>query len=182
MKPKLVDIVIDGDSDPTLPIRNLQTEKIRHRSRLMESVRSVHAVMQRERLLAEAVSDVLEDLAERRQPNASHGAENRGEGNVVVIVGASGAGKSTSIRRLLTSHPLTADGKLNAPGSKLISVSAPSPATSAELGREVLSALGYPLVRTRIDAPEAWRMVRERIRHLGILALHLDGSSTWSRP
>lgn len=172
MKLNTADIVID--SDPTFPIRDLQVEKTRRRSQLMESVRSVHAVMQRDRLLSEALDDALEDLAERRTPNAPHGADNRGEGNVIVVVGASGAGKSTSIRRLLSGHPLTANGKLNAPGSKAISISISSPATSSEIGRGLLSGLGYNLVRTRIDAPEAWRMVRERIRHLGILVLHLD--------
>ncbi|MGO4175920.1 ATP-binding protein [Bosea sp. TAF32] len=160
-------------SDPTSRIRDLQSEKTRRRSELMESVRCVLAVLERDHLLSVALDELLEDLAERRSPTAPHSSENRGEGNAIVVVGASGAGKSTSIRRLIRAHPLT-NGDLNMPGSLIFSVSAPSPCNLAELGREILIALGYPLMRGRLPAPLVWRMVRERIRMLGILVLHLD--------
>jgi len=159
--------------DPTGSIRMLQPDETRRRSDLMVEVKSVLAVLPRERLLSEAFGEVLEDLGERRSPAEARPSPNVSEGNAVVVLGESGAGKSTSIRRLIANHPLTID-ELNAPGSKLFSISAPSPCNVAELGREILIALGYPLARGKLSAPDVWRMVRERIRSLGVVLLHLD--------
>ncbi|HEV7318796.1 MAG TPA: ATP-binding protein [Ensifer sp.] len=163
---------IDID-DAIRSIRMLQPDETRRRSELMVEVKSVLAVLPRERVLSEAFDQVLEDLGERRNTAGASASPTIREGNAVVVLGESGAGKSTSIRRLIASHPLTI-GELNAPGSKLFSISAPSPCNLAELGREILIALGYPLARGKLSAPDVWRMVRERIRSLGILLLHLD--------
>jgi type II secretory pathway predicted ATPase ExeA len=167
-------ISIDVDSDPTRPIRDLQPDAVRRRSLLMEGVRAVYARTRRDVLLEDAYSELLEDLAERRSAGAPYASTNRGEGNILVVLGASGAGKTTAVRRMIDGHALSNGYSVNAPGSKVITLTAPSPCNLAELGRETLNALGYPLVRARIDGPEVWRLVRERIRSLQVLVMHFD--------
>lgn len=165
---------IDIDSDPTRPIRDIQPDAARRRSELMEGVRSVYARTRRDAQLLDAYDEILEDLGERKDNKNGHCSTNRGEGNFLVVLGASGAGKTTSIRRMIDGHALSHGYTVNQAGSKVISVTAPSPANLAELGRETLLALGYPLQRNRVDGPEVWRMVRDRVRSLQILVLHFD--------
>lgn len=167
-------IDIDVDVDPTRPIRDAQPEEARRRSRLMEQVRSVIVRTRRDVQLRDAFDELLENLAERKDCGSPHSADNRPEGELLVVLGASGAGKSTAIERLFLGHPLT-DGKpINRPGSRFISITAPDHANKVELGREVLRATGFPLQRKQIDGPEIWRMVRDRVRSLQILVLHFD--------
>jgi len=167
-------IEIDIDLDPTRPIRDAQPEDARRRSKLMEVVRSVIVRTHRDVQLRDAFDELLENLAERKDCTNAHSVDTRPEGELLVVLGASGAGKSTAIERLILGHPLT-DGKpINHPGSRIISVTAPDHANKVELGRETLRALGYPLRRKQIDGPEIWRMVRDRVRSLQILVLHFD--------
>lgn len=173
---KTTDIAIDIDTDfdPTRPIRDTQSEAARRRSRLMEGVQSIYARTRRDAQLRDAFDELLENLAERKDSNNPHSAANRLEGELLVVLGASGAGKSTCIERLILGHPLTAGNPINHPGSKIISITAPDQANKVELGREALRGLGYPLQRKQIDGPEIWRMVRDRVRSLQILVLHFD--------
>lgn len=167
-------IDIDIDLDPTRPIRDTQPEEARRRSKLMEGVRSVKVRTRRDVQLRDCFDELLENLAERKDPSNPHSVGNRPEGELLVVLGASGAGKSTAIERLILGHPLTGGMPINHPGSKIISVTAPDHANKVELGREVLRATGFPLQRKQIDGPEIWRMVRDRVRSLQILVLHLD--------
>jgi Cdc6-like AAA superfamily ATPase len=168
------DIVLDDDADPTAPIRALQPAEVRRRSLLMEGVRSGYARMRRDLLLENAFEELLEDLAERRDSKSGYGTTNRQEGNHLIVIGESGAGKTTAVRRLLQKHALQNAYEQNAPGCKIVTVTAPSPCNLAELGRETLKSLGYPTIRKRVDGPEIWRRVRERIRDLQILIIHFD--------
>lgn len=65
-----------GD-DPTAPLRALQPQEVRRRSMLLEKVRKIYALPQRDILLQEAFDEILEDLAERRDFRAPHGSANR---------------------------------------------------------------------------------------------------------
>ncbi len=160
--------------DPTAPVRALQSEITRRRSALMEKVRKVYALTPRDTLLQNAFDELLEDLAERRDGRSAHGASNRNECNLLVVIGESGAGKTTAVRRMLDKHALQNGYDVNAPGCQIAMVTAPLTCNLAELGRETLRTLGLPTLRKRVDGPEVWRRCRERIRDLGILVIHFD--------
>lgn len=160
--------------DPTAPVRALQPENVRRRSGLMEKVRKIYAVTSRDALLQDAFDETLEDLAERRDRRSAYGSSNRNECNQLIVIGESGAGKTTSIRRLLDKHALQNGYEVNAPGCKIVTVTAPSPCNTTELGRQLLGSTGLPGLRKRVDGPEIWRRCRDRLRDLGILVIHFD--------
>jgi hypothetical protein len=144
------------------------------RSRLMEGVRHVYLRMDRDKAVQDSFERMMEDLAESRHLDAEEdddGRAERLEGNIVVVLGSSGAGKTTAVRRLLSSHPLSPD--YGGPDAHVVTVRVPCPCSVGELGKAVLRATGWELER-RATAPEIWTMVRSRIRSLGILVLHLD--------
>jgi type II secretory pathway predicted ATPase ExeA len=77
------------------------------------------------------------------------------EGRILAVVGEPGAGKTWGIqhclKKALPSHDI------------LMSTIAPAPCTSKQLGRSLLTGLGYPLLR---DMPEhvTWEMVRAQLK------------------
>jgi len=172
MESQFNDIAL-GD-DPIAPLRALQPQEVRRRSMLLEKVRKIYALSRRDTLLQEAFDEVLEDLAERRDFRAPHGTANRGEANQLIVIGESGAGKTTAVRRMLDKHALQNGYERNAPGCKIVTITAPPFSNLAELGREASRSLGFPIMRKRVDGPEIWRRCSERIRDLGILVIHFD--------
>ena len=107
------------------------------------------------------------------------------EGKLLVLLGRSGAGKTTSLRRMLSNHPDFPDypeqhqirGTRNSlkqsTALPLLSIKAPSPCKLVELARGTLTALGYPLDRV-IDGSLAWRRTRDRLQMKGTRILHID--------
>jgi hypothetical protein len=107
------------------------------------------------------------------------------EAKLLVVLGRSGAGKSTSLRRLLSNHPDFPEYaeqhnlRGNVDSSKqyatwpLLTVRAPSPCKLVELARATLTPLGYPLDRV-IDGSFAWHRTRARLRMKGTRLLHID--------
>ncbi|KQP52819.1 ATP-binding protein [Methylobacterium sp. Leaf106] len=165
------------DLDPAAVVRASLPEEARRRSELMEKVRHVYLRTDRDTLLAKHFDRLLEDLTERRDPDAHEDADGfaeRLEGNIVVVLGPSGAGKTSAVRRLLSKHARVPNYGKKGVRCPVITVRVPSPCSVGELGRVVLRATGYPLRRTRVPSPEIWGTVRERIQSLGILVLHLD--------
>ena len=167
----------DINPDPASVVRASLTEVARRRSEIMERVRHVYLRTDRDTLLERHFNRLMEDLAERREPDApDDGREyaERLEGNLVVVLGPSGAGKTSAVRRLLSKHYLVPEYGKKGARSPVITVRVPSPCSVGELGRVVLRATGYPLKRTRVPSAEIWGTVRVRLRALGILVLHLD--------
>lgn len=163
--------------DPAAVVRATLPEEARRRSQLMEKVRHVYLRTDRDKLLEKHFDRLLEDLVERREPDAHEDADEfaeRLEGNIVVVLGPSGAGKTTAVRRLLSKHARVPNYGKKGVRCPVITVRVPSPCNVGELGKVVLRATGYTLRRTRVSPPEIWGTVRERIRSLGILVLHLD--------
>lgn len=163
--------------DPASVVRASLPEETRRRSELMEKVRHVYVRTDRDTLLAKHFDRLMEDLTERREPGA-HEDDNefaeRLEGNIVVVLGPSGAGKTSAVRRLLSKHARVPNYGKKGVRCPVITVRVPSPCSVGELGRVVLRATGYTVRRTRVSSAEIWGTVRERLQSLGILVLHLD--------
>lgn len=163
--------------DPASVVRASLPEEERRQSELMEKVRHVYLRTDRDTLLEKHFNRLLVDLIERREPDAQEDTDEfaeRLEGNIVVVLGPSGAGKTTAVRRLLSKHARVPNYGKKGARCPVITVRVPSPCNVGELGREVLRATGYTLRRSRVPPPEIWGTVRERIQSLGILVLHLD--------
>ncbi|MEJ0052123.1 MAG: TniB family NTP-binding protein [Methylovirgula sp.] len=107
------------------------------------------------------------------------------EAKLLVVTGRSGAGKTTSLTRLLSNHPDFPDyaeqhsirKDSDSPNQyalwPLLTVTAPSPCVLVELARTVLTPLGYPLARSTQGAA-AWAHTRAHLRMKGTRILHID--------
>ncbi|MCJ2107302.1 ATP-binding protein [Methylobacterium sp. E-041] len=165
------------DLDPAGRVRAALPSEMQRRSRIMEKVRHVYLRTARDTVLQGHFEGLMADLTERREPDAAVDVEARAElleGNILVVLGESGAGKTTAIRRLLSKHPLSPNYGRQVVGCVALTVRVPSPCSVGELGRTVLRATGYKIGRSRISGPETWGIVRERLQALGVLVLHLD--------
>lgn len=139
----------------------------------MEAVRKRYVRTRRDATLLGHFDRLLLDLAERPEADDPDAGLRR-EGNLLLVMAMSGAGKTRSLNRLFGRHPALDGRAPGEPGCPVLSLSAPSPCGVKELGRSVLAATGYPLSRRNLDGPEIWAIVRGRLEALGILVIHID--------
>lgn len=149
---------------------------------LVDALRNKFVSMPRDDELRGAFERLNKHNKKIRQPDGP--LQNR-EGKLLVLLGHSGAGKTTSLRRMLLNHPDFPDypeqhqllGTHNSPKQSavqpLLSIRAPSPCKLVELARTTLTALGYPLDRV-IDGSLAWHRTRDRLQMKGTRILHID--------
>ena len=109
-------------------------------------------------------------LLEQRQAEISAGLVNEARG--IALIGASGSGKTTAIKRLLGSLKFQKDHETDKRG-EVLSFPVPSPATLKFVGQTALQTLGYPLRRDK-TSQIIWDMVKDHLRSHEILFLHLD--------
>ncbi|WP_179381475.1 TniB family NTP-binding protein [Jannaschia marina] len=95
------------------------------------------------------------------------------EAGGIVVVGASGSGKTTAVARLLERYPDLARPERGVELAEVVCLQVPSPATLKHVGAAMLQALGYPLTRDR-PAPFIWDQVRHLLQQRGTLFVHLD--------
>lgn len=162
------------DLDPTAAIRHIQDDEDRRRSMVMEKVRATFMRRARDVELRAEFDRLLTDLAERRDAKGLFENGNRREANLLVVVGETGAGKTTSLERMFATHPAFPGYGNAEERCKLVTVTADSPCNFKELGITTLAHLGYRIERARVEAPEVWRKVRYRLPQLGIICIHFD--------
>ena len=129
-------------------------------------MKSLYFRTNRDAVVSEALEDGLTELAIRP------GGGGRFEGRGQAVIAETGAGKSRLIRHVLAAHPLFAGFGDPESNCAAVSVKCPGACTLRVLGIEILRATGYPID----DALEnvAWVKVRERLKMLGVLVLHID--------
>lgn len=166
---------IDSLSSPSplFRLRELQSPQDRAQIAKLERISSTYLRLERDELFAANLKFVCDGLTTREDPNADLSGENRGEARALVVVGASGAGKTRLLTRHFSRHPGFPGYGVPSANCPLVSVTVPSPCSLKQLGRVILEALGYPLER---DLREymIWDLVRRRLKEMGILILHLD--------
>lgn len=117
-------------------------------------------------------------LAERRA-NLAVGRQKEVHG--LLILGPSGAGKTTLVRKALHQHPsglhMLSEGEEQA---DVVSVAVPSPATPKGVGLSMLDTLGYQLRRDR-SAHIIWQLVKTQFAERQVLFLHLDEAQDFAR-
>jgi hypothetical protein len=95
------------------------------------------------------------------------------EARALVVTGATGAGKSTLVRKLFLTHPAFPGFGMSGGDCKILSITVPSPATHKGLGLVLLDRLGWQ-VPSRTTEQEIWRIVSRRLHELGYVVVHFD--------
>lgn len=92
------------------------------------------------------------------------------EGRAIAVIGESGSGKTTAVRRMLEHI-----GPLDVAPSEYrwISIRVPTPATQKDLARAILHALAFPLARDT-TASRMWEMVAFHLHLRKTWLIHLD--------
>ena len=159
--------MLDGGSDLCNDaISASRSEAAVARSEIMGRVRAKYVHTDRDTEL-EAGLDFLID----RILMAQTCGKIKSEARALVVVGESGAGKTTALHRLFSRHPAFPNYKQL--GCQLVTVRTPSPCTLMQLGRETLRILGYPLVAEK-KQHIIWEMVRAQLARQNVRALHFD--------
>lgn len=140
---------------------------------VMERVRRRYILTGRDDVLKAKFDALLTDLCERPDPDGPGEEEEHREANMLLVLGVSGAGKTRSLARLFERHPVLQEARTGSDGL-VLSMTAPSPCGVKELGRSILLATGYAVLRTHVTGPEIWSTVRARLQALGVLVLHID--------
>lgn len=140
---------------------------------VMERVRRRYILTGRDVTLKVEFDALLTDLCERPDPDDQDEEEEHREANMLLVLGVSGAGKTRSLARLFKRHPVLQAARTGSDGL-VLSMTAPSPCGVKELGRAILLATGYTVLRTHVTGPEIWSTVRARLQALGVLVLHVD--------
>lgn len=113
----------------------------------------------------------------RHQPiPARFGSECETRG--MIVIGESGAGKTTTLAHILRTHPAFAESQEPAAEAErvgpILKLDVPSPTTLKSLGLKIIEKTTYNDVsRSRTEA-EVWEMVRQRLSICGVCILWLD--------
>lgn len=118
--------------------------------------------------LSEALDSLVESVAA-----AATGAP--AKKRALFVVGASGSGKTTSIREHLSKRPefqprVTEDGEIIRP---MVSFDAPKPLTLKLLARKGIEAIGYPIVGD-LQENQMWDLFKHQLKERRVLFLHID--------
>lgn len=145
-------------NDPMQAIFAGMDETRRRRFELIQRVDDKYICTQRDRVLLKE----LFALVDRTQAAITSAHP---EGRLLAVIGESGAGKTWTIEQAIKEVPGLMD--------TLLCVITPRPCTLKQLGRSILSAVGYELKR---DLPEhiIWEKVREQLERLKIRFVWLD--------
>lgn len=124
--------------------------------------------------LEAAVKAASENLLLRLDDTKPLGPGNRSEGRIVLLVGETGAGKSSTLHRLLDRHPAYRGYADPAnPNRAAISLKIKAPCTFVAMGRQTLAATGYPITG-QLEKHAVWQRVFDRLPVLGTTVLHFD--------
>lgn len=135
-------------------------------------LRSVHVQTAQDEAFAKALDRLLMRDADGQvlpEPVRDvHTNETRG----VMVVGASGDGKSTLVRRCLSRHP--ALGQIDRAPARFLGAETPPGATYKSMGKKLLKDTGYPEISGRREADAIWDLLQHRLVQLGITVLWID--------
>lgn len=148
--------------DPTADLRNFLSAEGHQTLEVLERVRGKYVTSPGDAVCMKALTKLILNSGMRANTALPYSRTNRAEGRILVITGESGAGKSRRLMRTLRRHPALAGQDLAGPDSPVVVVNVPSPCTLKLLGREVLSATGYPLERELLENL-VWERVRRRL-------------------
>ncbi|WP_421702755.1 ATP-binding protein [Aliiroseovarius sp.] len=110
-------------------------------------------------------------LLEHRRAELAAGVTNEARG--IALIGSSGSGKTTAVKRLIRSLDSPLNENREGTSCEVLSFPVPSPATLKFVGQTGLQAIGYPLRRDK-TSHIIWDMFKDHLRARRTLFLHLD--------
>jgi Cdc6-like AAA superfamily ATPase len=144
-----------------------ELERVREIGRVVADLRTRFVKHKRYLRLAEE----FDLLLYRRRAEIEGGLQSEARG--LVVIGASGSGKTTAIRRLFAKHTDLHLPRPDVEQADVVSFLVPAPATLKSVGYDCLTSLGYPLNRDRTGAV-IWSKVQTLLSERKVLFLHLD--------
>jgi type II secretory pathway predicted ATPase ExeA len=164
----------DADEiDISDPVRDSLNGDDAARLEIMERVKAKYVRTDRDPIVSEGVQFLIERMLTRADPNLPASPENAREGRALVVVGESGAGKTTILERALGAHPAFPGYGVRGSKCSLVSLDVPGSCTLKQLGRELLAVVGYPLVADRAEHI-VWEIVRTKLEMLDVRFVHFD--------
>jgi hypothetical protein len=153
----------DDAFDPTAALRTYLTEDDTRMSDVIDALRARYVSSERDDRINRQIERLIRNAVARKDPRKPHSVDNRKAGVGFVVIGESGAGKTTALDRAFMNHPAFPGHGITGSGCPLITVQAPSPCTLGQVAMEILDVLDY---RTQSILPEnqAWRRARFQIK------------------
>ncbi|MGO4115090.1 TniB family NTP-binding protein [Rhizobium ruizarguesonis] len=146
-------------------IRATATDKLTEKSVLVRSLERFHVSTRYDKLLTLEIEKMLTTIL-------SGGAK---EGYALAVVGKSGAGKTHAINHALDGHAAFKPFMVGVNELQIcMRVRTPPVCSTKSLGVAILQHVGYPLLRTKLNEIEIWRLVREQLKRREIRIIYLD--------
>lgn len=160
--------------DPTAYLRSLMSPSDRSKLELVERLKARYVRSEaRDKAIADEIKRLIDNACMRKNPRLPHSAHNRRPGVGFMVLGDSGAGKTTALVRAFSEHHAFPGYGIPDSGCQLISVGAPSPFNLKQLGLAILKELQYvPDCDLRENV--VWQRVRTQLELQGRLFLHID--------
>jgi hypothetical protein len=158
--------------DPIAPWRAIAGPTTLKHIALMEKLWAHYVVSERDEQLAAEIQRMIENAMLRRDPSRPHGADNRREGSALVIIGASGSGKTKAMEYYLNNNPHFPNHGDPDGGCPLNTVQVKAPCTLRQLSMLTLYAAGY--FGKPLKENEAWAQVRWQIEQQNIVFGHYE--------
>jgi type II secretory pathway predicted ATPase ExeA len=169
----------DDIADPLDHFRSVAPEEQRQRIEVMQRVRGAYFRHPKHDEVAEHVDELLEHLLEHTDSRVKCGSE---EASGIAIIGASGAGKSTMLRRIFLEHP--AFPRYGVIGSRcpIVTVKPEGACTLDRFAIDTLRKLGMPVQDVPRQEQRMAHMVRDQLRLMGAKVLHIDEAHHITQP
>jgi Bacterial TniB protein len=159
--------------DPTAYLRGLMSHADRAKLELAEKLKARYVRSDRDQAIADEIQRLIDNACMRKNPRQPHSAHNRRPGVGFIVLGESGAGKTTALVRAFSEHPAFPGYGIPHSGCQLISVEAPSPFNLKQLGLAILKEVEYVPDRD-LRENVVWQRVRAQLELQGLLFLHID--------
>jgi hypothetical protein len=153
----------DAPFDPTAALRSYLSEDDTRMADVVDSLRARYVTSERDDQINRQIERLIRNAVARKDPRKPHSFDNRMAGVGFVVIGESGAGKTTALDRAFTKHPAFPGYGITGSDCPLITVQAPSPCTLGQVAMEILDVCEYGIQRV-LQENQAWRRARFQMR------------------
>jgi hypothetical protein len=164
---------ITVQDDPTAALRKFLCAEELKLDDTVERLRARYVESDRDKAILKLVKKLHRNACARRNPRLPRSTGNRKDGIGFAIISESGAGKSTTLERIIREYPAFEGFDVPGSGCPVLRIEAPSPCTLKQLAMAILELLGYSVERD-LKENVAWRRARKLLELHGIFFLWID--------